>query len=200
LATSTDGVEVPAGPAPEPPGGAGAGGTAEPGAAEAESPSVVSTRTVEIVVAILLLGFAGLMGFDNWRTGMGWAADGPKAGYFPFYLSVILGCASLFWLAEATLKRPRKASPPKSFVNREQLRRVLQVFVPTVLFCVATQFLGLYVASFLLVAGFMRFVGRIAWWKSIVTSLVFALAMFYVFDMAFDVIMPKGPLEALFGR
>jgi hypothetical protein len=54
------------------------------------------------------------------------------------------------------------------------LRRVMQVFVPTLLFCVFTQWLGIYVASFLLVAGFMRFIGRIAWWKSLLTSFLFA--------------------------
>jgi len=70
----------------------------------------------------------------------------------------------------------------------------------TLLFCAAMQWLGLYVASFLLVAGFMRFIGRIAWWKSLLTSFVFAFAMFATFDVAFDVIMPKGPIEALFGR
>jgi hypothetical protein len=61
------------------------------------------------------------------------------------------------------------------------------------------QWLGLYVASFLLVAGFMRFIGRIAWWKSLLTSVLFALIMFLTFEVAFDVIMPKGPVEALFG-
>ena len=45
----------------------------------------------------------------------------------------------------------------------------------------------------------MWMVGRIALWKSVVTSLVFSLAMFVTFEIAFDVIMPKGPLEALFG-
>ena len=71
--------------------------------------------------------------------------------------------------------------------------------MPTVLFCLATQFLGLYVASFLLISGFMTFVGKIAWWKSLLTSVVFALIMFVTFEIAFDVIMPKGPIEALFG-
>ena len=46
----------------------------------------------------------------------------------------------------------------------------MQVFVPTFAFCLFTQWLGLYVASFLLVAGFMRIVGRIALWKSLLTS------------------------------
>jgi hypothetical protein len=160
------------------------------------SPPVVGTRTVELVVSAALLVFAGVMGWDNWRTGMGWAPDGPQAGYFPFYLSVILAGASLWGLFSAL----RQSGIGRGFVKRAQLRRVLQVFVPTALFCLCTQLLGLYVASFLLVAGFMRFVGRIAWWKSIVTSLVFAVSMFLVFNLAFDVIMPKGPIEALLGR
>jgi hypothetical protein len=188
-------VDDPAAPA----GGSPAGTDAADAAAEpvTRSPDVTSTRKVEIVVSVLLLAFAGLMAFDNWRTGMGWASDGPKAGYFPFYLSLILGGASLYGLVEAIAKR---GGGGKGFVNRDQLRRVLQVFVPTAVFCLATQLLGLYVASFLLIAGFMRFVGKIAWWKSIATSLVFALSIFLVFNLAFDVIMPKGPLEALLGR
>ena len=161
-----------------------------------EPRAVASTRAVDIVVSLLLLAFAALMGWDNWKSGAGWASDGPKAGYFPFYLSLLLGAASLFGLAKAIIHRAGEASP---FVNREQLRRVMQVLVPTFLFCLLTQWLGLYVASFLLIAGFMRFTGGIAWWKSLVTSLVFAVAMFVTFDLAFDVIMPKGPLEALIG-
>lgn len=163
----------------------------------AEEPrAVASTRAADIVVSVLLAAFAGLMAFDNWRSGAGWASDGPKAGYFPFYLALLLGAASLYGLVRAILHREGAGSP---FVNRDQLRRVMQVLVPTFLFCLFTQWLGLYVASFLLIAGFMRWVGEIAWWKSLLTSFLFALAMFVTFDVAFDVIMPKGPLEALLG-
>jgi putative tricarboxylic transport membrane protein len=158
--------------------------------------AVASTRAVDIVTCLLLAAFAALMGFDNWKSGAGWASDGPKAGYFPFYLSLLLGAASLYGLFRAVLDRGGAASP---FVNRDQLRRVLQVLVPTFLFCLLTQWLGIYVASFLLIAGFMRWVGKIAWWKSVLTSVLFAAAMFVTFDLAFDVIMPKGPLEALLG-
>ena len=159
-----------------------------------EPRAVASTRAVDIVVSLLLLAFAALMGWDNWKSGAGWASDGPKAGYFPFYLSLLLGGASLFGLLKAIAARAGSL-----FVNRDQLRRVMQVLVPTFLFCLFTQWLGLYVASFLLIAGFMRWVGAIAWWKSLLTSFLFAAAMFITFDVAFDVIMPKGPLEALLG-
>ena len=169
----------------------------DPSAPADDAPAAARARTVEIVVSLLLLAFAALMAFDNWRTGMGWASDGPKAGYFPFYLSVILGAASAYGLVVAILDRTGAGA---IFVNRDQLRRVVQVFIPTGLFCLVTQWLGLYVASLLLVAGFMRFIGRIAWWKSLATSLIFTAAMFVTFELAFDVIMPKGPIEAHLGR
>ena len=162
-----------------------------------DSPPVASTRSLDIVVSLLLLAFAAAMAIDNWRTGISWASDGPRPGYFPFYLSVALGAASIYGLVRALLGRNAAG---EVFVNREQLRRVLQVLVPTIVFCLLTQWLGLYVASFLLVAGFMAIVGRIAWWKSLLTSFVFAASMFVTFDLAFDVIMPKGPVEAFFGK
>src|SRR5436190_24077685 len=168
----------------------------DPTAPEDDSPAVTSARTVDVVVSLLLLALAVALGYDNWKTGIGWDSTGPQPGYFPFYLSVILAGASLYGLVTAYLSRQEAAG---AFVTRAQLRRVMAVFVPTLLFCLVTQFLGLYVASFVLIAGFMRMVGRIALWKSLLTAFVFTATMFVTFDIAFDVIMPKGPLEAAFG-
>ncbi|WP_065754460.1 tripartite tricarboxylate transporter TctB family protein [Bradyrhizobium paxllaeri] len=169
----------------------------DPTAPEANSPQVVSVRVVDVVVSLLLLALAITLGLDNWRAGAGWESTGPQPGYFPFYLSIILGGASLYGLVAAFLSRTEAT---ETFVTRAQLRRVMAVFVPTVLFCLATQYLGLYVASFLLISGFMRLVGKIALWKSLLTAFIFTAAMFVTFDVAFDVIMPKGPLEAALGR
>jgi putative tricarboxylic transport membrane protein len=168
----------------------------DPTAPEPDSPPVIAVGTVDMAVSLMLLALALLLGYDNWRTGISWDSTGPQPGYFPFYLSVILGLASVFGLVTSFVSHREAA---ETFVTRAQLRRVMAVFVPTLLFCFATQFLGLYVASFLLIAGFMVLVGRIAWWKSLLTAFVFTAIMFVTFDIAFDVIMPKGPLEAAFG-
>lgn len=169
----------------------------DPTAPDDSSPAITNNRTVEMVVMVLLFGLAVLLGWDNWRTGASWDSTGPQAGYFPFYLSVILGAAALYGLVGVALKSTEGL---ETFVTRAQLRRVMQVFVPTLLFCFAMQWLGLYVASFLLIAGFMAIIGKIAWWKSLLTAFIFVAVMFVTFDIAFDVIMPKGPLEAAFGR
>jgi putative tricarboxylic transport membrane protein len=168
----------------------------DPTAPEPDSPAVTSNRAVEMVMSLVLLVLALTFAYDNWRTGISWDSTGPEPGYFPFYLSVILGLANLYGLGAAFLSRKEAAA---TFVTRAQGKRVMAVFVPTFLFCLVTQFLGLYVASFLLIAGFMRWVGKIALWKSLLTAFLFTAIMFVTFDIAFDVIMPKGPLEAAFG-
>jgi putative tricarboxylic transport membrane protein len=170
--------------------------SAEPDTTAEPSPPVVGTRSVDMVVSLLLLGVALLLGWDSWRIGMSWADDGPQAGYFPFYLSLLMGAASVYGLVRALMAR---AAADDAFVLRDQFGRVLQVFVPTLLYCIAMQFLGLYVASFVLIAGFMWWTGGIRVWVSLVTAFVFAATMFITFEIAFDVIMPKGPLEAVFG-
>lgn len=159
-------------------------------------PSLVSTRTVELGVMLALLCAAIFLGWDNWRIGAGWAPDGPEAGYFPFYLSVLLGGASLIGIISALRDAELR---DEVFVGRSAFGRVLRVFIPTLLFVGLVQFLGIYVSSFIFIAAFMVFVGKLAVWKSVLTGLIFSALMFYIFDVQFNVLMPKGPLEAAFG-
>jgi hypothetical protein len=163
---------------------------------EDTSPALIGRRPVETAALAILLAFAALMAWDNWRTGVTWESTGPKAGYFPFYVALILAGACLYGLAIEVIRR---GAPDDVFVRRAQFKRVLQVLIPTVAYVLATQWLGLYVASFALIAGFMIWVGRLKPWISIVTALVFTVAMFVTFEVAFDVIMPKGPLERMLG-
>ncbi len=160
------------------------------------SPAVAGKRPVEMATMATVFAFAVLMAWDNHRTGAGWESTGPEAGYFPFYVSLILAGACLWGFISEAMKR---ALPDEPFVRRAQFKRVMQVFVPTLLYVPVTQWLGLYVASFLLITGYMIVAGKLRAWISIVTGLVFSVAMFLTFEIAFDVIMPKGPLERLLG-
>ena len=153
-------------------------------------------RPVEVITLAVVLAFSLLMMWDNWRTGIGWDESGPKPGYFPFYVALICGLAALYGIVKESFFPADRGEP---FVMRRQFSRVMAVFVPTLLFVPVTQWLGLYVASFILIAGFMIVVGKLKPWISVVTALVFSVAMFVTFEIAFDVIMPKGPLEHLLG-
>ena len=92
----------------------------DPTAPEADSPAVTSIRVVDVAVSLLLLALAATLGYDNWRTGIAWDSTGPQAGYFPFYLSVILGRRQPLWprrrlpVAQGggrDLRHPRAAPP-----------------------------------------------------------------------------------------
>src|SRR5260370_37106624 len=125
----------------------------DPTAPEADSPAVASTGVVDVVVSLLLLALALTLGWDNWRTGAAWDSTGPQAGYFPFYLSVILGAASLYGLATPFLSRKEASA---TFVTRAQLRRVMAVVLPTLLFCFPTPFFRPLFPSLLFVLPLLR--------------------------------------------
>src|SRR5260221_824985 len=112
----------------------------EPTAPEPDSPAVTSTGAVDVVVSLLLLALALTLGWDNWRTGAAWDSTGPQPGYFPFYLSMILGVSGLYCLATTFLSRKEAA---ETFVTRAQRCRARAVFLPTLPVCLATHFLGL---------------------------------------------------------
>ena len=54
----------------------------------------VATFTVEIFIAVLIFAFGLTVLFGSRNLGSGWTSDGPGAGYFPFYIGLILCIAS----------------------------------------------------------------------------------------------------------
>jgi len=156
----------------------------------------ISVKAVEIAVSAILFGLGLVVIFDSRRVGYGWADDGPQAGYFPFYIGVILCAASAWTLLMAAFTK-RAAS--EMFVSRKKLRLVLSVFFPSLVYVIAIYFIGIYVASALFIGAFMYWHGRFPWIKIIPVSLIVPVSMFLMFELWFMVPLPKGPLEALFG-
>ena len=70
----------------------------------------VGTRWPELGMALLLLAAAVLVIVDSMRVGIGWADDGPRSGYFPFYIGIGLLCASA-WIALQQLLHWRENGP-----------------------------------------------------------------------------------------
>lgn len=157
---------------------------------------VVSVKTAEIIVSILFLLIAGVVIYDSVRIGFGWAVEGPQAGYFPFYIGVIIAIASAANLVQAILAPDLSG---KAFVRREQFRAVAAMFVPAAIYVGAIYVIGIYVASFLFIAIFMRWLGRFGWTKIALVSVLVPFGLFLMFEVWFLVPLPKGPLETLFG-
>jgi len=162
--------------------------------------AVGSYRVWEAAVAVFFLVFGSIVVWDSRRLGASWAEDGPQAGYFPFYIGMLIIIASLFNLYGAFSKA---GLAQKAFVHREQLKMVLTVMVPSLLYVALIDnplySLGIYEASVLFIAFFMRYLGKYAWPTIAAVSLGVMAAFFMMFEVWFKVPLPKGPIEALLG-
>ncbi len=162
---------------------------------EPDKQGLVSTRVMEIAVGAFLFVLGLVLIFDAHRLGTGWGDDGPKSGYFPFYIGLILCFSS----AVSVYQGVRAASADDAFVERGQAKLIFAVFIPTVLYVIAIDLLGIYVASAIFIGVFMVWQGKFTWWKSATISILVVGSLWMMFEIWFKVPLPKGPLEALFG-
>ena len=150
--------------------------------------------TVDAVVAAVLFIVGAVVVVQARALGAGWTSDGPGSGYFPFYIGLILCIASagIAYQAVASKKRDTRA-----FVDREQLVRVLSVFVPAIFYVLAIAFVGIYVASAIYIAVFMIVLGKYPAWKATLIGVLVSAAFFAMFEVWFKVPLYKGTLDPL---
>ena len=153
-------------------------------------------RTAEIVVAGFIFLLGAIVIYDSVRLGARWGDDGPQAGYFPFYIGLILCASSAVNLVLAMLNRRDK---DRTFVEVGQLKLVLTVLIPSAIYVALIGWTGIYLASALFIAFFMRWLGKYPWWKVAAVSIGNSIAFFVIFEVWFKVPLPKGPLETLLG-
>jgi len=161
--------------------------------ADAPDQQGVATWKVELFVSLALLLFGALIAYKSWELGAGWRDDGPGAGYFPFYLGLLVCLAS----AVVTVRTLVGKRDDSIFVTHSQLRQVSTVLLPSLAFVLVAQFLGLYVGSLLFIAAFMVWAGHYGWARSIGTSFAVAALAFLMFEVWFKVPLFKGTLDPL---
>jgi hypothetical protein len=174
---------------------------------ENQSPtSGISTRSVEIVVAVLLFAFGATVVFDSSRLGASWGSDGPQAGYFPFYIGMLICISSVATLAQVLFadwkrREQRYAGAVERrqnvFVAWEPLKQVLLVFLPALVYVLFVQVIGIYVASAVYIALFMVWLGKYSWGKSIAAGVGVMVVVFLMFEVWFKVPLYKGLVNPL---
>jgi hypothetical protein len=158
--------------------------------------AALRSKTAELAVAALFFLLGAVVIYDSMRLGAKWAADGPQAGYFPFYVGLIICVSSLVNIVRAL----RLTGPyNKVFVQTGQLKLVLAVLVPAAAFVALVGWIGIYVSGILFIGFFMRWLGKYAWWKLAAVSFGVSATFFLIFEVWFKVPLPKGPVEAVLG-
>jgi hypothetical protein len=151
-------------------------------------------RSVEMGVAVACILFGLVTIYGSLQVGIGWGAAGPLSGFFPFYLGVLIVLASLM-----NLKSAMAIDKAREFSTWSQLGQVLKVIVPTTIYTIVLPYTGIYVASIVLIAGFMIWIGKYSWYKAVILSFAVPAAFYVMFEKWFLVPLPKGPIEYWLG-
>jgi putative tricarboxylic transport membrane protein len=156
----------------------------------------IRTVVVDLVVAIVIFLLGALVVYDSYLLGSGWASDGPQAGYFPYYIGLLICISSLVTAAQTLFKLKHDTHV---FVERDQLRQVMVILLPSLGYVLGVQFIGIYISSAVFIGLFMRIVGKYSWLRSIVVGTAVSVISFMLFEVWFKIPLPKGPLEEWLG-
>jgi putative tricarboxylic transport membrane protein len=152
-------------------------------------------RSVEIGVTIFTLIFGVIVILGSLRAGIDWGVEGPRAGFFPFYIGLmIVGATIINFITIVFGERSDKL-----FADWGQLRQVISVVIPTAIYVALVPNIGIYASSALLIAVFMKWLGRYGWGIVAAVSIGVPLVLFLMFEKWFLVPLPKGPIEDWLG-
>ena len=152
--------------------------------------------TMDVVVAALILALGALVVYESNRLGSGWDENGPQAGYFPFYIGLLICICSAVVFVQSFVKL---RTDRRVFVRLDQFKQVLVILLPSTAYVLGVQLIGIYVPSAVFIVLFMKFVGKYRWLRSAAVGLGVSVSAFMLFEIWFKIPLPKGPLERLIG-
>ena len=155
---------------------------------------MLARRHAEVMAALGAAGIGAVVVFGASQHDTGWGPTGPGAGYFPLRVGSLLVAAALLLAARAALT-PLSAR----FAEAGALRRVMALFIPTVVFGAAIAPLGAYLSMF----GYLLWMGRMAaclsWGRALLLALLVPAAFWGLFETWLQVPLAKGPIEEALG-
>jgi hypothetical protein len=154
----------------------------------------VATYVVDAVVAAILLLIGIVVVVTSLKLGAGWTSDGPGSGYFPFGIGVLICISGAGTMLKSLFGKDKDTAV---FVDSEQLKRVLQVLIPAIVYVGAIEVFGVYVSSVVYIALFMVFLGKFSVVKAIIAALLVNVVFFLMFEVWFKVPLYKGSMDLL---
>src|SRR6266487_3090119 len=155
---------------------------------------MISRRALELATATLTGVFGAAVVISSIDNGIGWSTAGVDAGKFPFLTGVIVLVGSLWNLARGWLQHSQHVA-----VSSSDLRRVIALFAPAVVFVGAIPLIGVYVASGCYMLGTLALLHRLSLQRSLLIATATPLALYLVFERMFQVSLPHGALGDVIG-
>ena len=151
-------------------------------------------KSVEAGVTTVIGIFGAIVVYGSIKAGINWGPEGPRAGFFPFYVGLFIIIASAI-----NLMNTFRDDDGALFAEWGQLRQVFSVVIPTAIYVGVMPYTGLYLSSMVFIAWFMRWLGKYEWKIIAAIALGMPIVTYFIFERWFLVPLPKGPIEAWLG-
>ena len=154
---------------------------------------MVSGRSLETATALLTGAFGLAVVVSSLDNGIGWGEGGVDAGTFPFIVGLIILGGSLFNLVQGWLQA-------RTVVLRaSELKRLGALFIPAAVYVGVIPLIGMYLASAIYVFGALAWHKRGALLFSAVAAIGTALSLYLIFELTFQISLPRGALGDIMG-
>jgi len=136
------------------------------------------------------------------RQPVGWEKGlGPEAGWFPYWLAVLMLVCSLIVLIPKVLRGVKEGlAEDQAFVSVEGFIAVMRAVLPMVIYVVTLPWLGFYLGSTLYLVYYLRAVGKHSWTLSLLTGTIFSVTIFLIFENALKLTLAKGFIEPILNQ
>ena len=151
-------------------------------------------RSVEMVVAVAMALFAFIVIAGSLQAGIGWGAEGPKAGFFPFYLALFFALFSLALILRSLKPAANDQSRGQPSASRARPGKVVATLVALIIYTFSLEWLGFLLATFGLMLFLFKAVDPLRWPAAVGGALATSLVSYVVFKMWLQVSFPAGPL------
>ncbi len=112
--------------------------------------------------------------------------------FFPVWMSIVTGVASLALFAQTTWGKAAVDNSDSLVPDRQAIRRIVIILV-SLCGCVALlDILGFRLAIFLFLLFLPQLLGANNWWGSLIFAVCGSVGVFYVFNSWLNVLLPVG--------
>ena len=160
----------------------------------------MKVRTAEILAAVTLAVVSAAIMIKSTRgLSIGWNPEtGPGSGVWPFWLSSGMLATSVWTIVRWFRRLTPESRSDELFMTRQTEQKVGITVAALFMLLLGTHVIGLYFSIAIFLIFYLRFLGRHSWLLTLVLATATPTALFFFFEGALVIPLPKGYSEPLF--
>lgn len=156
-------------------------------------------RRAELITAVILAVFSIYLMWKSTELNIGWVKyEGPGGGAWPFWLAGIMLICNIWTIVNWVRRSTPQSRSVEQFMDAHAIRMFVLVGGSVVGLVALVHFVGVYGSVPIFLLFYLRVLGRHTWRLTASVAVAAPVIIFFFFDVAMRIVLPKGYLEPLF--